>query len=226
MGFISKLREYRYIGSGLQYRNTINVIGEGKVMAKPDIALVKASVVSEGKNVTAVQDANTKNMNKIIEFLEDSGVKEKDIKTVNYNLNPRYVYREGAAPRIAGYSITQGLEIKIRDLDKVGQILEGTVTAGANQINSFVFRVDDDEELRAEAREIAIKEAKKKAKELASQLGVKLVKLSGYNESFSNPIMYKEMSYDMAGRGGGGLPNVQAGENEIIVNVNLSYEID
>ncbi len=220
----SKLKAYRYIGAGLQYENTISVAGEGKVYTKPDIVLVNLSVVSEDKKVADVQKENTKKTNQVIKFLKDSGIEEKDIKTTNYNLYPSYNYEE-KTPKIIGYRLTQTLEVKIKDLDKVGKILEGAAGLGVNQIGSLYFRVDKDEEFKEEARKLAIEDAKKKAKKLASQLGVKLIKISGYNETGSVPPIYRDLEL-AKGMGGGETPQIQVGESEIIVNVILTYEID
>lgn len=219
----TKLKSYRYIGAGLEFKNTISVTGEGKIYTKPDIALVSISVVSEGKKVIEVQNENTKKINEVIKFLKDSGIEEKDIKTINYNLYPQYVYEERKAPRIVGYSLSQVLEVKIRILDKVGDILEGATEQGVNEINSLYFKVDKDEEVKEEARKLAIDDAKKKAEKLASQLGVKLVKISSFSEGGGETPVYRNLEY---GVGGGGAPQIQVGESEIIIDVTLTYEID
>jgi len=220
----SKLKAYHYIGAGLQYKNTISVKGEGKIYTKPDVALINLSVVSEGKKVKDTQNQNTQKVNKTIEFLKDFGIKEKDIKTANYNLYPRYNYEE-KTPRIIGYRLTQALEIKIRDLNKIGEILEKTVSIGVNQVSSLHFQVDKDKELKEDARNLAIEDAKKKAKKLASQLGIKLIKISGYNETSSTPPIYRNLEL-AKGMGGGEVPQIQVGESEILVNVVLTYEIN
>jgi len=221
----SKLKAYRYIGLDAAYRNTISVQGQGKVYAKPDIAIVNLSVITEGKYLKDVQERNTKKMNGVIDFLKGFGIEEKDIKTINYNIYPKYVYQEGVVPWISGYEINQTLEVKIRNLDKVGELLEKSVSAGINQVSSLRFWVDKDEELKEQARKLAIEDAKKKAEKLAADLGIKLVKLIGFNEEtgyYSVPI-YREG----AGIGGGGeAPKIETGENEIIINVSLIYEID
>lgn len=219
----TKLRAYPYIGADVAYKNTISVRGEGRVYTKPDIAIINLSVVTQGKELNDVQDENTEKMNGVIDFLKDFGVVEKDIKTVRYRINPRYSYEKGKAPRIVGYEINQGLEVKIRELDKIGEILENSVDAGINQVSSLNFKVDNDEEFKEEARELAIKDAREKAKMLASQLGVRLIKISGFDEatSFDYPI-YREYGIGGAAEA----PQIQVGENEIIVNVTLIYEID
>lgn len=211
------------------YRS-ISFSGEGKVYTKPDIATVTLSVVTESRTVADLQKKNTEKMNKVIEFLKGKGVEEKDIKTTNYNLYPRYDYSQYSSriPQIIGYEITQSLEVKIRNLDKVGEVLEGSVAAGVNQIYSLYFKVDKDDDFKSQAKELAINNAKKKAEETAKQLGVKLGKLIGYNESGNYPgPIYSDYSKAM-GMGGGGsesAPNIQIGENEITVNITLTYEI-
>lgn len=221
---VTKIKTYHY--TGRQYA-TISVSGEGKIYAKADVVIVDLSVVSEGKRVIDVQNENTEKMNQVIEFLKDFGINEKDIKTMGYNLVPQYSYEEHRSPKITGYSLTQTLEVKIRDLDKTGEILEGVVNYGANQIGSLYFKNDKDEELKEKARGMAIDDAQKKAKKLVSQLGVKLIRISGYNEGVTSP--YYRADYEMMkgiGGGGGEAPQIQVGENEIIINVTITYDVD
>ncbi|PJE57696.1 MAG: hypothetical protein COU82_00560 [Candidatus Portnoybacteria bacterium CG10_big_fil_rev_8_21_14_0_10_38_18] len=221
---ISKLRAYHYIGLDAAYKNSISVQGEGKVYAKPDIAIVNLSVVTEGTNLKDVQDKNSRKMNGVVDFLKGFGIEEKDIKTINYQIYPRYNYENRAVPTIIGYEINQTLEVKIRNLEKIGEILDKSVSAGINQVSSLRFWVDKDDELKEGARKLAIEDAKKKAETLADNLGIKLVKIIGFTEDTGYYPMptYKEA----AGMGGGEMPNIQTGENEITVNVSIIYEID
>jgi uncharacterized protein YggE len=214
--------------SGYGLNNNINQIsfaGEGKVYTKPDIAFVDVSVVTQGTQIKDVQDANTKKMNKVVNFLKSSGIDEKDIKTTNYNLYPQYTYENNKIPQIIGYQINQTLSIKIRDLDKVGSILQGGVDVGLNQVNFLYFGVENDEQLKEDARKIAIDDAKEKAKTLASQLGVRLIKITGFSD---NTVGYPVPMYNAKtpqGMGGGETPNIETGQNEITVNVTITYEI-
>jgi len=222
VGIVNKIKQGHYIGTDIAYKSTISVRGQGKTYAKPDIAIVDLSVVSEGKNVSDVQQENSKKMNRIVALLKDFGITEKDIKTKDYRIRPRYSYEERKVPRIVGYEITQTLEVKIKNMDKIGEILERSVDVGINQVSSLRFEIDNDKELKEQARSLAIEDAKAKAKKLASQLGVNLIKISGFDEesSFDYPI-FREF-----GLGGGEAPRIEAGENEIVVNVMLIYEID
>ena len=221
VGIIDKINTV----SNIDETQPLMVRGQGKVYAKPDIAIIDLSVLTEGKNIKEVQNENSKKMNKVINFLKDFGAEDKDIKTINYQIYPRYNYEERKIPQIIGYEITQTLEIKIRNLEKIGELLDESVDAGINQVSSLRFWIDNDDKLKEEARNLAIKDAREKANILASQLGVKLVKMVGFNEEgvFDYyPYPAKEMGIG----GGGETPQIQVGENEIIVNVTLTYRVD
>jgi len=219
----TKILEGRYMGQGLQYKNMISVSGEGKVVAKPDIGQVSLSVISDALTVAVAQKDNTDKMNKITQAMKDLGVKEEDLKTTSYNIMPRYQYTAGRSI-IIGYEVTQTLDVKIRDLAKVGDILGQAAAAGANQVGSLSFIFDDPEALQSEARQKAITQAKQKAKDLAGSLGVGLGKVVSFSEnSVGQPIpMYAS---DALGKGGGAVPEIQTGQNEIRINVYLTYEI-
>jgi len=224
---INEIKEGRYIGQESQYKNTIFVSGQGKVLAKPDIGQVVLSVISQATTAAAAQKSNTEKMNKVTKAMKDLGIKEEDLKTASYIIAPRYQYISGRS-NIIGYEVTQGLEVKIRELDKVGEILGQTASAGANQVGSLTFTFDDPEKLKSEARQEAIDNAKAKAKDLAKSLGVSLGKVTSFNESTSDdstPVpMYS--SKEALGMGGGtAAPDIQTGQNEIQIDVSIAYEI-
>lgn len=221
VGIVNKIKEGRYIGADVAYKNTISISGQGKVYTKPDIAVINLSVVTQGKGVNDVQDENTEKMNDVVSFLKDFGIKDKYIKTIAYRIYPRYNYEDRKIPEIVGYEITQTLEIKIKQMDAVGDILDQAVDHGINQISSLRFSVEDDEEFKMQAKALAIADAKEKAEKLAKELGVRLIKISGYSEGIS----YDYRVFSEAGIGGGS-PQIQTGENEISANIVLIYEID
>ena len=170
---------------------------------------------------------NTEKMNKIINSMKDLGVDEKDLKTTDFNIHPRYDYPESGRV-LAGYEVTQSLQVKIRDLDKVGQIIQSATNNGANQIGQLSFTIDNEDEFKNQAREEAIKKAKEKAKELANQLGVNLVRIVDFYESGENPVYYDNYSAKEAyGIGGGGeIPSIETGENKVEISVTITYEIN
>ncbi len=210
--------------------NTVSFTGEGKVTAKPDVAVVNLSIVTESVNSKTAQDDNSKKSKAVTEYLKKQGIEEKDIKTTGYNIYPQYKYAPyGGQPTITGYQVNQSLEVKIRNLENVSSILDGVVSAGANQINGLSFQIDDPDALQAEARKKAIEDAKKKADELEGQVGIKLGKIVSFSENtggYPIPMYYESKMVDgRGGMGGGAGPSLPAGENEIVVNVYLTYQI-
>jgi uncharacterized protein YggE len=224
---VNEFKKGKYIGQDVQ--NTIGVSAIGEIYARPDLALISFSVVTEEQTVADALAKNSENMNKIIEFLKNSGLEDKDLKTTTFRINPRYewrksessIYPEGERV-LVGYEATQSLQVKIRDMSKIGVLIEGAADAGANIVGDLEFTFDDEDEFKNQAREIAINKAKTKAKELAKQLGVSLGRIADFNESSVSPIFYRaEEAYGL----GGGAPEVETGENLVQSTVTITYEI-
>lgn len=198
--------------------NTVSFSGEGKVVAKPDIAKVQLSVVTDALTSKAAQNDNSKKSKTITDYLKKQNIDDKDIKTTGYNIYPQF----GGQPTITGYQVNQSMEVKIRDLDKVSDILDGVVTAGANQVSQLSFEIDNPEALKAEAGKKAIEDAKKKAHELENQVGISLGKIVNFSENTGGyPVPYMLEAKSI----GGGGPSIPTGENEITVNISLTYQI-
>ncbi len=221
--------------------NTISFSGEGKVLAKPDIAIVSFSILTEAKTSKAAQDDNSIKSKEVVDFLKSQSIDEKDIKTTGYNISPKYNYPRPLSlgvesqiypdyydnnPKITGYQVNQSFQVKIRDLEKVSAVLDGLVTAGANQVNQLGFKIDDEEKLKDEARELAIKDAKEITSNLKKQLGIRLGKIVNYQEGGYYPPLYSLAEAKLGDRGGDiSGPSVPTGENEIVVNVTITYQI-
>ncbi len=212
----------------------IEVIGEGEVFAIPDLAIISFSVENEEKEAELVLSNNAQKVNKVIAYLKENEIEEKDIKTTSFNLYPRYEYYEemsyikpGERRVLAGYEAVQTIEVKIRDMEKIGVLVEGGVTAGANRVSGVSFTVENEKEIKREAREIAIREAKREAEILSKQLGVKLTGIIGFNEQQDGGITY------MRSLGMGEMdkmmdvvsPEIAIGENKITSRVYLRYKI-
>jgi uncharacterized protein len=216
--------------------SSFNVSGEGKVTVVPDIATVSFGVLTEGgSDVSALQDQNTKKMNALIDFLKKNDVEKEDIKTSGYNISPRYenvncMYgRACPAPKITGYQVSQSVEVKIRDFDKIGAILGGLTKLGANSVSGVQFTIDDMEAARSEARGLAIKEAQKQAGIVAKTAGFKLGSLLSINEDYQGGPMYYGMGGDMVKAEMSAVavsaPVIEAGTTDVVVRVNVSYQI-
>lgn len=213
--------------------NTITVSDTGEIYAKPDLALTTFSVITEAKTVAQALEENTKKTNAVIDFVKAQEVEEKDVKTTSFNIYPRYEYQKVETEIypyppgkrvLVGYEVTQSLEVKIRDMTKIGDIIQGATDAGANQVGDLQFTIDKQDELKAQARAQAIEKAKTKAKELASQLGVNLVRITNFSENSVIPYFHglKEALPMGAGEE---VPQIEIGENKIEVTVSITYEI-
>lgn len=217
---------------------TISVSGDGEVFAKPDIAIFSFSVRAEGVDAGSAQEKSAKSINKILNYLEDENISEKDIKTQYYNLNPQYEYvnsvctREGFCPPgkrvLSGYVVNQTIQIKVRDIDTAGSLISGVGSYGATDVSGLQFTIDDEDIFTEEARAQAIDEAKQKAKQLAKDLGVSLVRIIGFNENGGNynQKVYRteSLSFDTAADGGFA-PNIPTGENVFNSSVTITYEV-
>lgn len=207
-----------------EYQRTITVSADGKVFAKPDIGQISLSVTREAKTVSEAQKQSAEAMNKVVAFLKGAGIDDKDIKTTNYNIYPKYDYYKGKQTFL-GYEVSQSLEIKIRNLEKSGDIIAGATDNGANIVGGLNFTIDDPNALKAEAQKQAIEKAEAKAKELASNLGVRLGKLMNFSENGYVPPIYYAKSEALGMGGGSVAPSIPTGENEITSTVSLTYEI-
>lgn len=224
----NEAREYRYIGVPVE-RHTIAVTGEAKVVGVPDVATVELGTTIERKNVADAQKENTRIMNALAENLRGKGIDAKDIKTSSYSVYPNYDWTDGRQV-LRGYTVSQAVQVKIRKLDTVGDILGVAGTLGANQVGGLRFEVDEPEMLREEARLKALLNAKEKAKALSDAAGVRLRRVISFHESGSvdQPVAF-DKGYGMGGRVesiAAPAPTIEPGSNEIIVSVTLTYEIE
>ncbi|MCX6813167.1 MAG: SIMPL domain-containing protein [Candidatus Azambacteria bacterium] len=220
---IDAVNNYRNGGSN-NSPQMVSFTGEGKVKATPDTAKVEIGLITEGKDSISVQNENSSKMNAVIKFLKEQKISGEDIKTSAYNLSPKYEYNKGKST-LVGYILNQSLTITIRDLNKIGGILDGAVSNGANQINSISLFVDKPEELKNKAREDAVKQAKEKASDAAKIAGFRLGRLVNFSENlFGEPRIYSE-ALGMGGSATAPAPQIEPGTQEITIRITLTYLI-
>jgi uncharacterized protein len=235
--------------SSLDQPSQISVSGTGEVFAIPDTGSFSFSVTEEAKTVTEAQDKASKKVNNIIAALKEMGVDEKDIKTVNYSSYPKYEYSNSVCPPVqpyssdrpattvycppgkqvlTGYQVDQSIAVKVRDTEEAGAILTKVGSFSPGNISGLDFVIDDPDTIQAQARDKAIADAKAKAKTLAKSLGVRLVKITSFQENGGGyPAPY--YGYDAVGKGGVTLqaanPETPVGQNKISSTVVIVYEI-
>lgn len=218
---------------------TISVDGTGEVLAVPDIGTFSFSVEAEGETAEVAQSQSAEKVNAILAYLKDKGVEDKDVKTQNYNLYPKYRYEERLCAFGSycppgeqipdGFSVSQTVTVKVRAVDTAGDLIAGVGEVGATNISGLDFTVDDIEVVRTEARDKAVQDAKMKAEKLADSLGVKVTRLVSY---------YENTPYYGYGQGGDEAyamdakaanfavePALPVGENATKVTVNVTYEV-
>lgn len=226
--FLLGTMSYQQKSLANQNQNQITVSGEGKVYAKPDVALINLGVTTDGQTVADVTVSNTNKMNAVIDAVKALKVADKDIQTTNYNLSPKYNYTEKSGQVFQGYTLTQNIQVKVRDFSKVGDILTAGTTKGANLVGDLQFTIDNPQQFKNQARAKAIAQAKANAQNLTKTSGIELGKLINVYEN-SNPSY--SMYNKVMGMGGASLdsaaptPTVQPGQQEIDVTVNLTYQV-
>lgn len=215
--------------------NVITVEGVGTVNAIPDIARITFSVFEEAETAAEAQAGSAEKVNAALALLEEYDIDDTDVKTTSYNVSPKYSRQQpcfnGFCPEyereIVGFTTNQSVEIKVRDVDVVGDILSKLGEAGVTNLYGPSFTIDDPEQLQADARALAIEDAQEKAKTLARDLGVRLVRVTSFWENSGG--YYPEFRAESAAFGGdaavSSTPQLPTGENEVTSRVSITYEI-
>jgi len=209
---------------------TISMTGEGSASAVPDLAVLTSGVVTEAKTAREALDANTAAMTKLIDSFKATGIEARDVATSGFSVQPRYVYPqprngEQGPPRITGYEVRNNVTVKVRDLAKLGTILDTAVTQGSNQIDGLTFDIAKKEELLNEARKKAYADARVKAELYAGAAGVTLGRLRNLSEQSGYHPPPRPMMMRAEAAKAAPVP-VEAGEQELSVTVTATWEIE
>ena len=217
--------------------NVISVSGKGEAVTVPDIATFSFTVSADAKAVTDAQSTVTTKMNVILQALKKQNIEDKDIKTTDYSVSPKYTYVQSSClngycnPRQVadGYTVSHTVLVKIRKTEEAGKALSSVGDNGATSVSGLNFTNDDPNKALNEARAEAIDDARVKAEALADHLGVSLVRVVGYSDN----SVYPYPSYGMGGDSASPMmlksevvaPTLPTGENKVTANVTVNYEI-
>lgn len=212
-------------------KRVLNVSGQGTVKAAPDIAYVTLGVVTESESAQAAQQLNAQTMDSVISAIKAKGIADTDIRTVNYNISPKYTYiKETGENRINGYTVNNSVQVTVRDISQVGTIIDAAAQNGVNQSTSIRFGLNDYEKYYNEALKNAVEAAKKHAQTIAESLGINLSVPTSISENggYSYPVTYE---YNLGGyvKAADALSNsvstpISSGTLEVRANVNMTYE--
>ena len=204
----------------------LSVSAEASAKRVPDVATISTGVVTQAADANAAMRANAVQMDKVMAAIRAAGIGERDVQTSGINLNPQYKYVENAPPSIVGYQASNTVNVKVRDLSKLGKVLDAFVEQGANQVNGPSFEVDKPDEAYDEARVAALKKAQARAQTYADALGLKvrrIVSISEGGASFPRPMpMMRAMAADA---GFAKETSVSPGETTLSVNIDVVFEL-
>lgn len=217
---------------------SISVNGDGEVKVTPSLAQFTFSVSAKGKTAQEAQSTSTARMNNILGFIKSQGVEDKDVKTSDYNLSPKFTYESSMEPCNGwncppakeipdGFEVSQMVTVKVHDVSKAGALLAGVGEKGATGISSLSFVLEDEKPSKAEARDKAAADAKEKAQKIAQQFGMKLGRMTSYyeNQTYDEPTASGAYAMDMA-KSEVAPVRLSAGEQKITASVSVSYELN
>jgi uncharacterized protein len=207
------------------------VNGQGEITLTPDLATLTLGVSAQTATVAEAQSQAATAMDKVMKALTDAGIAKNDIQTRYYNINQVTRWDDKTQQQIViGYNVSNSVIAKIRAMDKVGSIIDSVAVAGGDltRINGINFSVEKPEKYYTQVRDLALKDAKTKAQQIADATGVTLGKPSYVSENSSSPVAYPQVSYASKDAAmGASVPttSISAGELTVTLNVQVAYAI-
>ena len=204
----------------------ITVVGVGKASGTPDVAQVNVGVETQADTVQQAVADNKAQMTQLLETLKGLGIADKDIQTTNYGVyTQRQPGPDGKGMGPTTYQVNNQVNVTVRDVARLGDVLDKVVAAGANNVYGVNFSVDDTSKLEADARAKAIADAKTRAESLAELAGVTLGDVVSVSEVIGNsPVLDGARMSAATGLGGGGAP-IQPGELEVNTSIQVTFAI-
>ena len=201
----------------------LDVTAEGRTTRVPDLATIRAGVVSQATTAAAALADNAQRMARVLAALKKAGVAPRDIATATVGLSPQYRYADNQPPVITGYQATNSVSVRFRDVSKSGVILDALVAQGANQIDGPNLSIDQPDAALDEARADAIRRARTRAGLYARAAGLRVVRIvsiaeNGENAGGPNPPMFlarASMAKDST--------QIVAGEKDVTVTVSVRF---
>ncbi|WP_310152966.1 SIMPL domain-containing protein [Luteimonas sp. 3794] len=202
----------------------LSISAQADASRAPDIATLSTGVVTQAGDANATMRANAEQMATLIAAIKAAGIADRDVQTSGINLSPQYRYAENQPPAITGYQASNTVNLKVRDIGKLGQVLDALVSSGANQINGPTFEIEDAEGVQDLARAEALKKAQQRAEVYAASLGMRVRRIVSISEGggFPQPrpmIAMRAMEQDSMGT------SVSPGETTLSANLDVVFEL-
>ena len=203
----------------------LSVSAQAEARRVPDVATISAGVVTQAADANAAMRANATQMDKVMAAIRAAGIAERDIQTSGVNLNPQYKYVDNQAPAITGYQASNTVNLKVRDIARLGKVLDALVASGANQVNGPSFEIDQPEAAYDEARRSALDKAQARAAMYAKTLGLRVRRIVSISEGggFQPPMPMPMMA--MARGKAEADTAVSPGETTLSANLDMVFEL-
>jgi uncharacterized protein YggE len=203
----------------------LSVSAQAEARRVPDVATISAGVVTQAADANAAMRANAAQMDKVMAAIRAAGIAERDIQTSGVNLNPQYRYVDNQAPEITGYQASNTVNLKVRDIARLGKVLDALVASGANQVNGPSFEIDQPEAAYDEARRGALDKAQARAAMYAKTLGLRVRRIVSISEGggFQPPMPMPMMA--MARGKAEADTAVSPGETTLSANLDVVFEL-
>ncbi|WP_189448755.1 SIMPL domain-containing protein [Cognatilysobacter xinjiangensis] len=203
----------------------LSVAAQAEARRTPDIANVSAGVVTQAADANAAMRENAAQMAKVVAAIRAAGVAERDVQTAGVNLNPQYRYAENQPPVITGYQASNTVNVVVRDIAKLGRILDALVATGANQVNGPTFDIDKKDPVYDEARRAALDKARQRADMYAQALGLRVRRIVSIDETGGMGIPRPVPMMAMAKMERDVATPISPGENVLSVNLDVVFEL-
>ena len=204
----------------------LSVSAQADATRVPDIARVSAGVVTQATEADAAMRANAAQMEKVMAAIRGAGIAERDVQTTGVNVHPQYDYRENSTPAITGYQATNTVQVTVRDIGGLGDVLDALVASGANQVHGPSFDVDDKDGAYDEARRAALQKARARADMYAQALGMRVRRIASISEGggFGPPMPMPMMAMDAVQESRASTP-ISPGEATLSVSLDVVFEL-
>ncbi len=202
-------------------QRTIQVTGEGKVTAVPDQAELDFEVQEEGSNLEEVTAKVNEKMGAIFEAVKSFGISDKDFKTIQYDIQPKYKYDNGESQRV-GFTVSNRIQVVLKKIDQAGKLMDAVTEAGATQVQGPSFGFSDPAQLQIEALKKAVEDAHAKAEALAEASGAELGKVFSITQTGS-ALPVRPMAFRANGAMGSAEVPIAKGENDVTAEVEVVY---
>jgi uncharacterized protein YggE len=203
----------------------LSISAQAEARRVPDVATLSAGVVTQAADANAAMRANATQMDKVMAAIKAAGIAERDIRTSGISLNPQYKYVENQSPTITGYQASNTVDLKVRDVARLGKVLDALVASGANQVNGPNFEIDQPEPVYDQARRDALQKAQARAEMYAKALGLKVRRIvsisvgGGYRPPMPMPMMAMARAKNESDT------SVAPGETTLTANLDVVFEL-